>query len=903
MKYDIKLLDEFVVEHDGKGVNASYKKLSLIIAYLLVEGKTDREHLSELFWENYDNKTAKKNLRNAVYNIKKIFGDDFIICHGRSTLEINLDMVNSVDYFNLLKCEGSEFVNSYAVFLKGINLSVSVNIEKWADNINDNLLSKYLEYSGLMINNYIDNKDFNSALEIIRKVLVYNQYNENLYRLAMKIYRSQERYTEAIELYERLSHLLEKEFAIRPEKNTRVLYEEISLIRNSANIVEVDNDYTYDEKIIEKIKDIINENLVFNSSRVAFLHGEAGVGKKEIIDKVINSDIKEKYSIYNIKCSPKEKDFSYNVIYYLVDKINDENLNRILKKLFMFSVETVNEDTLTIGAPIIGIIIEELVEYFNNHRSIIVVSDFCNMDRESMKIFNEIYEKSNVVLLLTSRKDSCLQNSNGTCNLICKSTKPIEVKAWDLNQVKKYVQSKHIKISDSEIEKIYNVSRGNRLLIDTAINSKLNVVSFSQVIDEGILNIDNRARKLLDLISIYNYSVNFEDLLAIYPSSELELVDLLEYLLSVNILDVENNTNGNFYFFRHNLLKEYVYTKIESVKKAQYHYIIASNYEKNKRGDISIQSAAIISYHYNHSNNKFKAIEYSLLYLLLTSSSSLEVFPNITSSVISKKSISDQLKTLEIKIESLVNLNEFEYDYLQLLICLIKLYLKISSCRVTSVEKLLNRAKELCVSSNHEYYLSTVYLLQLFYAQNTNNVEIFRTSLDELKSYKMYSRIEQRMEAYYEFLRGDVDLAICKLEDYLFMKSNEKQKYIDFASYIYLAGFFVSTQNYKRALVNLENAEKEMKHKHINESSKVLLYGYKLICYYHMNDLYNARMLIDVTSNALENSNTVWKKSYIYSYLYIVDSKKNEKFYQKAKYYYRSCLLENELNIINRNLK
>ncbi len=901
MSYEIYLLGNFKILKDGKEIAIPYKKISYIIAYLTIEGKCSRSIISELFWESYDNQMAKKNLRNAVYNIKKLLGDDFLICHGRNAIEINSELVKYVDIKELQELRDEEYVENYKQFMQGHFLSEGYNIERWSDKINDDLLRKYSDYAIRLISEYVNVNKFDKALNLISDSLSYNAYDENLYRLAMKIYRNQSRYSEAIALYQKLAHALESEFALKPEKQTRELFEEITMLRANEVRKSDDDSFVADMESVNKIRDVINENFTFNTSKSIFIYGEAGVGKNSLIEYSINDEIKEKYDIYNIKCNLNENDFAYNSIYYLLKKLDDEEIDELLNQVFMMSIELIGGNKFNFNASIHDVIVDKLVKFFNKRRSLVIINEFCSMDSQSKMILNEVFQLSNIVVIVTSRKEKCMHKPS--CNNFCKNIEYIHIKLWTIDQVREYLASKNYSVIENNLEDIYNVSQGNRLLIDGIIENALSeVTSYSQVIDEGVLNVSAQSRRLLDLISIFNYSVKFEDLATIYSDSEIELVEQLEYLISLNILRVESNSKGNYYSFKYSILKEYVYNKIDKIKRSQYHSLIASFYRKKHDNNLTIHNIYKISYHYKNTNNQIQALKYSLLYLFLVSTSSLEIFPSATYKKYSKKDIKDQLITIEEKMERLDLEENEDYFETKLYLVLVKLYLRVSSFKTRGVLELIESASDLCKKGDKEELLETVYLLQLFYAQNIANAKLFRETLDILKRYKIYYILHIRMEAYYLFLKGDSEKAIEMLESRISDIIEENNTSQLFATYIYLSEFLIATKNYKRALSKLNKAKLIDGSSYVSSSGQALLYGYLVICYYKSDDIYRAKKVANQLLELLNSSNVAWKKALFYSYIYLLNNK-DKQYYNLTLKYYRKSLPSEELKQINSNLE
>ncbi|MEG0814190.1 MAG: hypothetical protein RSL74_09695, partial [Clostridium sp.] len=61
----VKMFGEFEASVDGIPVSFPYKKVEALFCYLIMKRRVTRDELSNLFWLDKDESTAKKNLRNA----------------------------------------------------------------------------------------------------------------------------------------------------------------------------------------------------------------------------------------------------------------------------------------------------------------------------------------------------------------------------------------------------------------------------------------------------------------------------------------------------------------------------------------------------------------------------------------------------------------------------------------------------------------------------------------------------------------------------------------------------------------------------------------------------------------------------------------------------------------------
>ena len=85
----VTLLGTPCVYRDGKEIHFPYRKAEGIFYYLCVEKQTSRDELVSLFWGACDENTGRKNLRQALFQIRRCVGDEVIVLQGRNDLKMN----------------------------------------------------------------------------------------------------------------------------------------------------------------------------------------------------------------------------------------------------------------------------------------------------------------------------------------------------------------------------------------------------------------------------------------------------------------------------------------------------------------------------------------------------------------------------------------------------------------------------------------------------------------------------------------------------------------------------------------------------------------------------------------------------------------------------------------------
>jgi DNA-binding SARP family transcriptional activator len=145
----IRLFGSLQVTLDGKPVEGfASDKVRALLAYLVMspDQPQRREKLAGLLWPEFPERSARTNLRNALANLRKVIGDQFVsppfLDISRQTIQFNkksdhwLDVVafTSALAASQLELEAlQEAVSLYqGEFLEGFFIADSIPFEDWS---------------------------------------------------------------------------------------------------------------------------------------------------------------------------------------------------------------------------------------------------------------------------------------------------------------------------------------------------------------------------------------------------------------------------------------------------------------------------------------------------------------------------------------------------------------------------------------------------------------------------------------------------------------------------------------------------------------------------------------------------------------------------------------------------
>lgn len=288
-KLDAKLLGTPCVLVDGRAISLPYKKADALLYYLLRKGKVSRNEAVELLWPDADAQTALKNLRHAIYSIRKEFGWDFLRGGQRAFLELSPGIE--------LRCDVSDFWESGdperygGEFLKDFSVPKTVPFEDWMIQERNLLQTRYLQCLLAVARDAFHRGDLEQASRHCLAYVEQDPLEEDAVVLLMQIYSAQQQFRKAIGLYHELCKRLSDEFGIPPMKETSSLYYRIVDEWNASTYrMEEDTDCLLlgKDQALRRLLLLCNGLSGAHRQPCVFLEGEAGVGKTYLLDHILS---------------------------------------------------------------------------------------------------------------------------------------------------------------------------------------------------------------------------------------------------------------------------------------------------------------------------------------------------------------------------------------------------------------------------------------------------------------------------------------------------------------------------------------------------------------------------------------------------------------------------------------
>ena len=170
------------IKKDGMEAAFPYKKVKAIFYYLLINNHCTRDELANIFWDELPDSVAKKNLRNALYQIKNILGDDILLSSEKSLVVLNTQIITYAKLDDLSDPE--TFIENYkGEFLQGFIVKDALIFEQWCMQQRKHYKDEYIKKIYICINEEKIKSIINwdTIINYARTLIVLDEFDENAY--------------------------------------------------------------------------------------------------------------------------------------------------------------------------------------------------------------------------------------------------------------------------------------------------------------------------------------------------------------------------------------------------------------------------------------------------------------------------------------------------------------------------------------------------------------------------------------------------------------------------------------------------------------------------------------------------------------------------------------------------
>ncbi|MGH4121290.1 AAA family ATPase [Clostridium sp.] len=897
-------------------IHFPFKKAEALFYYILINKQASRDTLTNLFWSDFGETTAKKDLRNAFYSIKKAINCNVFISPKREVILVNPEIHFVCDIFDFMN-NNKNSLNLYnGDFLEGFNVKDAEGFEEWMLQNREYYRDVYTNsLHKAVICNMVDSND-ELAIEYCKKIINLNEFDEEAYRNLMKIFSKLGKYDKAEIVYNDLKKILKQELSVCPNEKTTNLYMEITkkkfLISSSEK--NLGSFFYKRDKEILQLDDYLRNFIDDNFSKSIILKGQGGIGKSKLIYEALNTLENDKIITFNTKCYQSESSYFlkpwnriFEQIYKYISKHNiilPARFNSVTSSTFPF-LDLVNctgadqnsllnnnkTNYMAIENALSGIL--DIIS--ENTKLIFYFDDIQWIDNKSLNILKNLIIRNYSILFMMNTRISYNNDLDKFFTFLKLHDLAHEIKIIPLTPEEtfdfssNYLNNHHF--SEYEKNTIYRNSQGNIFLLTQLLdalknNENINEVPLTAInfLKTMLFDISNDERKILNIISIFFDMANFDEIKYLYNSDTLNLLDILSDLVKKDFLK-EIKRESIYYSFTNEMMSLFLYKELTESQRVIYHRLIAEMLEGALDNDIEDTDLySKIVYHYNKSDNKIKFLEYKIKNLSTCLQTSQEVFPILCSSDIlvndfayfSPQQLGKDLAVIKNEIEIFKKGNKYKNSEIQKIDMEFSYILArdfIRKGNYTKGLKIVTLLIDTSIKLNNYKFTLKCYKLIIYYCINTFDKNMMKYYIDKAiditNCYDLNDELPilLRLKGYLYIMLKEYTLSetILKQSIYIFLNSPSKN---DFslniaAAYNYIGEGKRLQEKYYDAIKYYEKAIQVLKDQNTNVGLPIF-YTNAALCFYKVNNHNLSKKYILTALKFYSKIDCIWQKSTAY---------------------------------------
>ena len=893
MGIEIQLFGKPGVKINGQSVEISLKKSEATLYYIAFEKRVTRDEVVGIIWSDVVQETAKKNLRNSLYRLKKDI--DVEVFHSPNKHVIELDNTFNIQVDSDL--DETSFLSRYkGRFLENFYLKESDAFERWRQEVEGALNQKFLRLASEKVAEKMAEKKYGEAIELAQVMHRIDEFDESVVRNLMHLHHLLGQFKQVSEVYMTLKATLDEEMGIQPDKETRDQY--YALIYASGE-PEVDGETVFgrDTELV-RIEKFLHQCAVGQSRKSLIVTGEAGVGKSKLLETCL-SKYTRSFTLLKMTCYPAESAYAYkswnDVFSQISDIVREEGIElpllmrQVLVKFFPGFAEWTGsvyiENTESINADYLEKLSINLFEKLLKHRRIVLaIDDLQWMDGHSLRLLSSlVHHVEGFVFVATLRNELNAAVERFIAQLY-KYDRLLEIHLQRFSEDEAYAFMDYLTEIPLEAvvkKRLYEESEGNAFFIvegTLALKQDVNQQKhrFKGILDSRFIGVEPGEMKLLVIAAMFFDEVDFDMLTKLYTIDEDELLEYIQHVKNRFILK-EWEVDGHYKLkFTHHKLREHIYDQTPLAKKRILHNRIASIIEEGLAGDQrDVLAYQKLIYHYSSAGNVMNHLTYYLKYLKATFDFSHELYPELLG--VSQEVMDKSPEEVFVELEALFDKVSEEHALAQKSQFLhMKARYHIRQGKYAEGMALIHRLLEICKRTDDKEMLFKAYVQWFYYLIQTDQVDQMDSVLkkiDEIKKTAKNDAIARRlmgisslMAGRYEEARVHFDASIISFEN---LGTGGRYVLNIAACHNYISDTFRKQGRMDEALANVEKAISICTQHNIMRGGSIFNTNAGIIAF-ETGQIELAKTYFEEALKNFETVDTLWRRSEAEGYLGVI---------------------------------
>ncbi len=647
MSMNVSLLGTPRVLVDGQELVFPYRKAEGLFYYLCLKRSVSRDEAIGVFWADCAETSARKNLRDAIYHLKKLLGEEVVSSEGNNRISLRRDRIDSIDYDeitdeNILERYTGDFLGYF--YIKNC-----MEFEDWATDVREELQRRYQRALKRRIDAVAVGGQVKPILDCAGMLLRSRNTEEKPYLKLLEGLLDLGAYSEAEQLYQKQRDLFQEELGSGPEESTDELMRQIPLLKAGRRAGRKQKREYFFGREREMMLLLSNLKQFSRGERAqsVLLTGEAGVGKSAVMRRLMETIEDEQFLTISYQCVQTEEELYLKPWSDILTQV--EELCRSLHisctpapnfynrqidaSLFATQYELFTESTL-----------KSLTEQLTDRKLVLFLDDIQWMDNASRRLLSNLMFWSGnrkLLVVLASRDDGTSQLMRLKAPLVSKGLLlEVPISRFTREETEKIIRDRKPDLLDEpgQVDQIYQDTDGNALFLLEFLKEMEHGGTPGQLSDRTrgmiqsrLMDLTPEERDLLDNISLYPRLATISELQILSSQSSIQMLHSLERLLDRQLICLHSTYNKKGYGFTHQMIRDYIYNSMLEDKRQLLHRLVAEAYEEQYQEKEDISLCPMLIYHFDRCHNVCKSYTYRLEYMRAFYAVQHEIYPTMLS--------------------------------------------------------------------------------------------------------------------------------------------------------------------------------------------------------------------------------------------------------------------------------
>lgn len=658
MVISVKLMGKPAVIFNEQPVYFKYQKAEAIFYFLSVYQKVDRSRIMSIFWPDQAEEKARKNLRNALYSIRQAFKTDVLTTLGQRNIGFSEAISLETDW----QCVSDELSEGQSCsFLDSFSVKDTVEFDLWVEQMREELQGIRLERLRVLLKEALKTKGDVEGLA--KAIIKLEPYDEETCRVLMRYYIETSQQGKCLEVYSRLSRILEEELALKPELETEQLLKQ-GIEGRKIQIVQGRRrpDFFYGRQAeLERIEAFLASKKAEGATGLILVTGEAGIGKSSLIRTVLEQVALQENFRIRIACNEGDEHHFMKSWYPIILKIGEVLLQRnlsigshqrdALSRVFPTFMNTavsgmihpMEKQELMPLVVIIRLVMEVLLNLADSVAIVLTIEDLQWMDPWGLELLKAlaVETKTEKLVLIASYRKATNKALKGFESEVVRNNRALTVhlERFTAGDTEGFIDEYpgRPQLDSVMRQAIFKESDGNALILTEILKDVVENGSY-QLIPSRVKTLFSgrytglsvQARKLVDLMSAFFEPSKWDEIRHLSLLTEVELLETIEELMATEFVKELEIQDEVAYSFSHYKLKEYIYNQQSATKRRLLHKRIGDYYREHLTGGLKDRLLyPRLVQHFERSGDKKAHLEFRIRSIYDYLEMSHELFPMI----------------------------------------------------------------------------------------------------------------------------------------------------------------------------------------------------------------------------------------------------------------------------------